>query len=273
MKQLLLALRSPSASTYATERIRPIVCIPRAGTSVLDLGLFVQDQVQQRAVYLDLAVVIDKPQFAELVHEKTHARSRGADHVRQCFLTDFRQDRLGAACLAKIRQEEERSRKALLAGIEKLIDEVGFDTAVAGQKVGDEQLGKGRLGVNCVDDFSLWESRDRTFRMLAYVRHTQKLPRETSFPEKIAGPENRDNGFFALPGKDGDLGFSPLDIENCIGGIALPIDKLIFPVFGNGSSTVDFREEDFGIKGDLGSGRFDSRLAHRKTGSEVAPLV
>ena len=40
----------------------------------------------------NVAVVINKTQFPEFVHEKTHARSRRADHLRQCLLADFRYD-------------------------------------------------------------------------------------------------------------------------------------------------------------------------------------
>ena len=52
-------------------RSHPIVFI--ATVSVLDFRLFLQDQIQQGTVHCDLAVVIDEPQFAELVHEKAHA--------------------------------------------------------------------------------------------------------------------------------------------------------------------------------------------------------
>jgi hypothetical protein len=34
--------------------------------SIHDFGLFVQDPVQQRTVDLDLAIIVDEPQLAEL---------------------------------------------------------------------------------------------------------------------------------------------------------------------------------------------------------------
>jgi hypothetical protein len=55
-----------------------------------NLRLIVQNDVQQGTVNLDMAVVINKAQFPKFVHEKTHARSRRADHLRQCLLADFR---------------------------------------------------------------------------------------------------------------------------------------------------------------------------------------
>src|SRR5438477_8069857 len=89
------------------------VSVSEATISVFDLGLFVQDQVQQRAMNLYLAVVIDESQLAEFVHEEAHARPRGADHLRQRLLADFRQDRLGLTFFAEIREKEKRSRQPL----------------------------------------------------------------------------------------------------------------------------------------------------------------
>ena len=63
-----------------------------------------QDCTQQRIVNLDVPVVIDEAQLTKLVHEKADAGSRGADHLRQCFLTYIRTDRLRAACLPEIRE-------------------------------------------------------------------------------------------------------------------------------------------------------------------------
>src|SRR5471030_1996032 len=58
--------------------------------STTDFWLVVQYHVQQGTVDFNLlAVVIDKAQFPKFVHEKTHARSRRADHLRQCLLADF----------------------------------------------------------------------------------------------------------------------------------------------------------------------------------------
>ena len=59
-----------------------------------DRGLVVQNHVQQGIVDFQFAVVFDKTQFAEFVHEKAHARSGRADHLRQCFLTELSRDRL-----------------------------------------------------------------------------------------------------------------------------------------------------------------------------------
>jgi hypothetical protein len=64
---------------------------------------------------LKFSVVFDEAQFAEFVHEKAHARSGRADHLRQRFLTKFSHDRLRLAFLAKICKQKEKSGKALFA--------------------------------------------------------------------------------------------------------------------------------------------------------------
>src|SRR5262249_26384471 len=47
-----------------------------------DLGLVVQNHVQQGIMDFQFSVVFDKTQFAEFVHEKAYACSSRADHLR-----------------------------------------------------------------------------------------------------------------------------------------------------------------------------------------------
>src|SRR5260370_910484 len=82
-----------------------------------DLGLVVQNHVQQGIMDFQFSVVFDEAQFAELVHEKAHARSGRADHLRQCFLTKLSHDRLRPAFLAEICKQKEKSGEALFARI------------------------------------------------------------------------------------------------------------------------------------------------------------
>jgi len=83
-----------------------------------DFRLVVQDHVQQRVTDFQFAVVFDIAQFAELVHEKAHARSSRADHLREGFLTKLPDDRLNRGLLAEIRQKQKGPRQPFLARIE-----------------------------------------------------------------------------------------------------------------------------------------------------------
>ena len=98
--------------------------------------LVAQHGIEQRAVNFDLSVVVDESLFPEFVHEKTHARSGGADHFRQGFLTEGDGDRLCAALLAEIREQQKQACEPSFAGIEQLVDQVVFDPAVSGQQIG-----------------------------------------------------------------------------------------------------------------------------------------
>jgi hypothetical protein len=94
------------------EKIRLIAHIP-----YFDLGVVVQNYVQQGIMDLEFSVVFNKSQFAEFVHEKAYARSGRADHLRQCFLTKLSDDRLRLALLAEICKEKEQPGEALFARI------------------------------------------------------------------------------------------------------------------------------------------------------------
>src|SRR5580692_3775588 len=94
---------------------------------------------------LELSIVLDISQLAELVHEEAHARSRGSDHLREGFLAEFSDDRLRRALLTEIGEQKEQACEALLARIEQLIDQVLFNSAVSGQEIGHEKLGEIRL--------------------------------------------------------------------------------------------------------------------------------
>jgi hypothetical protein len=67
-----------------------------------DLRIVVQDHIQQGIVDLQLPVVIDESQFAELVHENIDPRTRGAHNFRERPLADFRYDWFRPSILAEI---------------------------------------------------------------------------------------------------------------------------------------------------------------------------
>ena len=52
-------------------------------------------------------------------------------------------------------------------------------------------------------------------------RYTLRLPGKTSFAEEFVRSQDRDDGFFALLGNDGDLHLALLDIEDRIANLPL----------------------------------------------------
>ena len=61
-------------------------------------------------MHVDAAVVVDETQFSKSVHEETHARAGGPDHLGKRLLADFRNDRRE---LYKDRRELGRDRAEL----------------------------------------------------------------------------------------------------------------------------------------------------------------
>src|SRR5713101_6096323 len=125
----------------------------RSLASVVDLGptscyaaggLPMQEDVEERTMNVQAPVVFDEAELPELVHEPTDPRPRGADHLRQDFLTDFRNNRLGLPSLAKAGQQQEHPRQSLLARVEQLIHQVFLEAHIAGQQVRHEALGEQR---------------------------------------------------------------------------------------------------------------------------------
>src|SRR5450432_3626520 len=96
------------------------VPIVRSVTSLVhaNLGLVIQDRVQERAVNLDFSVVGNKAKLSTLVHEKADAGAGCPDHLREGLLADLCRDRLRGAVLSEICQKQKKAGEPLLARIE-----------------------------------------------------------------------------------------------------------------------------------------------------------
>jgi hypothetical protein len=112
---------------------------------------------RQRAV----AIVIDKAELPELVHEMTDPRPGGADHLGQLCLIDFGKCRSVSISLAKTRKQQEDPGQAFLAEIEESIDEIFFDSDQTGKQIGDKEFCKGRLLMDQANQGSLFHTDDR----------------------------------------------------------------------------------------------------------------
>src|SRR5712672_2256059 len=61
--------------------------------STLELGGIAPDHIQERGMDLQVAIVGNEPELAELVHEGADARPRRADHLGERLVADLGQDR------------------------------------------------------------------------------------------------------------------------------------------------------------------------------------
>ena len=102
--------------------------------------LLVQYHAEEGTVDLEPAVVLDEAQFSEFVHEEIDPRPRCPNHLRQHLLRHFGQHLLRLALRTIARQQQQRPRQPLLAGIEQLIDEGFFDADVPRQHVRDKAV-------------------------------------------------------------------------------------------------------------------------------------
>src|ERR1700674_753608 len=157
--------------------------VARGSSLTFNLRLIAEHHVQQGTVNFNVAVVINKPQSPEFVHEKTHARSRRADHLRKCLLADFSYNWLRPTFLAKIRQKQKDPCQPFLARIEQLIDQVLLDTTIASQEVRDKQLGKRWLLMDHASDGYLCYSHNHAFRHSGDGCQTQRLSGQAPFPK------------------------------------------------------------------------------------------
>src|SRR5680860_140576 len=98
-------------------------------------NLILEDDIEEGAVHVQPAVVLNEAQVAELVQKETDAGARRADHLSQRVLTDLPNDRLRLAFFPKIGHEQQHPCKPLLTGIEELIHQVLLDAKVTSQKM------------------------------------------------------------------------------------------------------------------------------------------
>jgi hypothetical protein len=99
----------------------------------------VEQDIHQRVEYFQIAIVLDEAKLAERIHEEVDASAGGANHFGEDCLADLGHNGFRLAGLAEASEEKESS-EALFAGVEELIDEVGFNLGVAFEKELEEAV-------------------------------------------------------------------------------------------------------------------------------------
>ena len=79
---------------------------------------FIQHEVQQAFLNLQLAVVVDQAQFSKFVHENIHAGPGRSNQPGKRLLIDLYGDWFQAKVVAIIGQQQESTCQPHLAGIE-----------------------------------------------------------------------------------------------------------------------------------------------------------
>src|SRR5579863_1592126 len=160
-------------------------------------NLVVEDNTQEGLVYLNLAIILDEAQLPEFVHEKIDAGPRCANHLRKHLLGYFGKHALRLARRAIAREQQKGARKAFLAGVEELVDQVLLDAYVSRKHVSDEAIGEQVLLVERANHLVFLNDEHGGWCDGGRSRNANGLAGKAPFPEKIARPKDRNNGFFA----------------------------------------------------------------------------
>ena len=129
-------------------------------------------------------VVANEAHLAKSSHEETDAGACGADHRGEGFLVDLRKGRPRMAFFLTVGQQQQRPRQPLLAGIEELIQQVLLDANVAGQEMGQEQLGEGGVFLQQTDHGIFVEAHETSGFRGARGCGTNCLSGQAGFPQK-----------------------------------------------------------------------------------------
>ena len=190
--------------------------------------LFVQDNAQKGIVDADLAVVLDKAQFPEFIHEKIDPRPRCANHFRQHLLRYFGEHLLSMAWRAIARKKQQSTRQPFLAGVKELVYQVLLDSDDSRQRIGDEAVGELVFLVEHANHLVFLNDEQGGRCNRGRSRHANGLARKAPFPKKIARSKDRHNGFFAGLIDHRKLHTAFLNVHDRLGGSALREDGFFF---------------------------------------------
>ena len=100
--------------------------------------LILQDRAEEATMDCQpAAVVVDKAEFPEPIHEVTDPGPGGADHFRQGLLIDVGNHRIELPVGAIMIQRQQDPGQALLAEIEEASHEIFFGSNHTRKKIGD----------------------------------------------------------------------------------------------------------------------------------------
>src|SRR5450759_3506860 len=188
-----------------------------------DRKLIVQHHTEQGTMHLEVRVISNESQFAELVHEEVYAGPGGTNDPGEGFLADLGDDGLGFSLLAEVGQQQEHARQPFFARVEQLVHQVFLNADAAGEQVLEEQLRKDRLFVEHANGGHFLQPREATGGHGSAGCHEPGLPGEATFAEEIAGAQHRDHRFLSLSGDHGQFHLALANIKDRIRRITLAV--------------------------------------------------
>ena len=102
-----------------------------------------------------------------------------------------------------------------------MIDQVSLHAFVAGEEMREELLGELRLTMEQILHDRLFDANDSAGLKCARRETAKRLTCKGGFTEKASRRKVGDCGFLAAHRYDGELYSATLDVENCIGLVAL----------------------------------------------------
>src|ERR1700733_600748 len=186
----------------------------------------VQDDTEKGTVNFQSAVVVDETQLPELIHKRADTRAGCSDHLGQRFLADLGNVGFGFALIAVMGNQQERPRQTFLTRVEKLIDQVRFNSKVAQQNMSYEEGRKQVLLFQDMHHFSLFNPNHDARSNGGSCRHAHTLARQASLANKAPGTHQCDNRFLAVTRQYRKLHAPSLNVEDRPSGVSLGKDDL-----------------------------------------------
>ena len=157
-----------------------------------------EDDAEKGTVDLKAAVILYEAKLLKFVHEEIHTGTRGADRVGEGFLRNFREMILGLSFFTVARFNNNSARASRFSvELNSWSTRSASDANVPREHVSYKAVGELVLGVKNARHLFLINYENRRRRDRGRGSDAERLRRETSFAEEIAGTQNCNNSFFA----------------------------------------------------------------------------
>src|SRR6202790_1850659 len=210
-------------------------------------GPALQKGIDQCAIYLQAAVVLDEAFLLERTHKFTDPCAGGTNHLRQSSLAHF-QGVLRLGFLGYFPKQQQNSCQPLFAEIEELIGQVFLDSNHSGKQIRIQQRRKLRVALELAKRAVLLQASDIGGPNRSRRVHPQRLPSQTAFAKKATPQQDGDDRFFATRSGHRELHRTALDIENRIGFVPLRKNDLVVPVAPHSHRRTELFAENCGTE-------------------------